>query len=134
MKIFLKNGGGLTDLEEGLPGGYSCLKSVLGLKYSIRIIPHLILSACARSKTTSREDFKRFVDLDRTKTAMEKSIRRLSDDKRPTYCRFERITALIIGPRVWPTSIIMLRNPIDVLMRSLDTSSLMRGDVEEMSL
>ena len=69
------------------------------------------------------------------KTALDNTRRRLNEENIPKYCRLvPSINPLTIGPRVCPTSIIVLRKPMDVPTRCLGASSLISGDVDEITI
>ena len=73
--------------------------------------------------------------LDSAYMAPEASNRTLREANNPLYWNTEAKTKpLKIGPSVWPTSIIVLRNPIDEPTKPSGASSLMRGEVEEMTM
>lgn len=65
----------------------------------------------------------------------ENSSTRVSEENKPTYLKpVANINPLIIGPRVCPTSIIVLRKPIDVPTNSLAASSLIKAGVEAITV
>jgi hypothetical protein len=65
----------------------------------------------------------------------ENSTTRASEGKTPAYCRLvASMKPLAIGPIVCPTSIVDARNPIDVPTTSLGTSSLIKGEVEAVTV
>ena len=69
------------------------------------------------------------------KTTLDSTRRRLNDENIPTYCRLvASINPLMIGPRVCPTSIIVLRKPMDVPTRLAGANSLISGDVEDITI
>ena len=69
------------------------------------------------------------------KTTLEVIKRKLKEEKSAVYRRLiARIIPLIIGPTVCPTSIIILRKPIDVPTKSQGTSSQMRAEVDEITI
>jgi hypothetical protein len=72
---------------------------------------------------------------DRAKMIAETIKRRLKEANSPAYCRVAaRTTPLIIGPNVCPTSIMVLRKPIDAPIKLDGTISLISGDVEEITI
>ncbi len=71
---------------------------------------------------------------DRAKTMPDTNKTKLRDANSPMYCKLAaRITPLTIGPSVCPTSIMVLRNPIDAPIKLEGTISLISGDVEEIT-
>jgi len=69
------------------------------------------------------------------KTTPDSTRRRLNEERIPTYCRLvANINQLMTGPRVCPTSLIVLRKPIEAPTRLAGDSSLIRGDVEEITI
>lgn len=69
------------------------------------------------------------------KRSAENASSTVKEENSPLYCRIlARITPLIIGPIVCPTSIMVLKKPMDVPIKLEGVSSHMSGAVEEITM
>ena len=76
-----------------------------------------------------------FAVFDKINTTLDAIKSKLSEAKSAVYCRLtERISPLIMGPSVCPTSIVVLKKPIDVPAKPLGTSSKMSAEVDEITI
>jgi len=77
----------------------------------------------------------RFVVFERTKINADTPNSKVREENSPTYCRLlARMTPLIIGPKTCPTSIVVLRKPMEAPTLLDGVNSIIKGTVDEITI